>query len=330
MNPLSRCLLLVILIVGPAGSAMAQAYPTRPIRVITSVGAGGTADLFLRVLGEELHIRLGQPVIVEPRPGGNFNIAGQACADAPPDGYTICMMAGETFAFNKYLYKKLSYDAAKDFAPITNMFFITTALVVNASLNVKSLDELAGLAKAKPRTLAYVTPNLPHRVFFERFNAEHQFNLVGVPFKGGADAVNGVLSGSTPIAFFGLASFLPLLRDGKVIGLAVDSVERSPLAPDIRTLGQLGFPANLSRVYYGLAAPAATPKSVIDRLYSEIAAITSDSEFRRKHLIERALVPVANTPEQFRSFLEQDRILIRKDRERSRLAAAVARPKWLA
>lgn len=264
------------------------------------------------MLGEELHKWLGQPVIVEPRPGGNFNIAGQACADAPADGYTICMMAGETFAFNKFLYKKLAYDAAKDFAPITNMFFITTALVANASLNVKSLDDLAALAKAKPHTLAYVTPNLPHRVFFERFNAAHQIDLVGVPFKGGADAVNGVLSGSTPVAFFGLASFLPLLRDGKVIGLAVDSVERSPLAPDIPTLGQLGFPPNLSRVYYGLAAPAATPKSIIDRLYREIAAIMNVPEFRQKHLVERALVPVVNTPEQFGVLLEQDRILSEK------------------
>lgn len=307
-----RFVLLSVLAAAAASPASAQSYPTRPIRVITSVGVGGTADLFLRVLAEELHKRLGQPVIVEPRPGGNFNIAGQACADAPPDGYTICMMAGETFAFNKYLYKKLAYDAAKDFAPITNLFFITTALVVNSSLNVKSLDELAALAKAKPKTLAYVTPNLPHRVFFERFNAAHQIDLVGVPFKGGADAVNGILSGATPVAFFGLASFLPLLRDGKVIGLAVDGVERSPLAPDIPTLGQLGFPPTLSRIYYGLAAPAATPRPIIHRLHAEIAAIMSNPELQQKQLISKALVPVANTPDEFAAFLAQDRILAEK------------------
>lgn len=312
MKTALRFVLLPALAVAVASPAAAQTYPTRPIRVITAVSAGGTADLFLRTLGEELHKRLGQPFIVEPRPGGHYNIAGQACADAPPDGYTICMFAGETFAFNKFLYKKLGYDPAKDFAPITNMFFLTTALVVNASLNVRSLDELAALAKARPKTLAYVTPNLPHRVFFERFNAAHGIDLVGVPFKGGADALNGVLSGSTPVAFFGLASFLPLLRDGKVIGLAVDSAERSPLAPDIPTLGQLGYPPTLARIYYGLAAPAATPKPMIAKLHAEITAIMSDPEFRRKHLIEKALVPVANSPEEFAAFLEQDRILSEK------------------
>jgi tripartite-type tricarboxylate transporter receptor subunit TctC len=197
----------------------AQDYPTRPIRVITSVGPGGTADIFLRLLGEELNKRLGQPIVVEPRPGGNFNIGGRACMEAPPDGYTVCMLSGETLASNQFIFKSIPYDPEKDFAPITNFFFTTTALVVNASLKVRNLSELAALAKAKPKTLSYFAPSVPQRLFFERFNREHGTDLVSIPFKGGAEAVSGILSGSTPIGFFGLASFLPYLRAGTMNGI---------------------------------------------------------------------------------------------------------------
>jgi len=287
---------------------VAQDYPIRPIRVITAVGPGGTADTFLRVLGEELHRRLGQPFVVEPRPGGNFIIGGRACAEAPADGYTICMLSGETLAYNRFLYKSLPYDPEKDFAPITNFFFITTALVVNASLNVKTLDELAAAAKAKPKTLSFFAPSIPQRLFFERFNREHGTDLIGVPFRGGADAVSGILSGSTPVAFFGLASFLPHLRDGKMNGLLVDSTVRSPLMPDIPTRGELGFRDNFTRVYYGLVAPAAMPKPMIDRLREQIAQIASEPAFRKRHLIDRALEPIIDTPTEFARFLQADRV----------------------
>ena len=116
-------------------NCIAQEYPARPIRVITNVGSGGTADIFIRALGEELHRRWREPLIVDPRPGGNFIIAGRACAESPPDGYTVCLLSGETLNYNQFLYKRLPYDPQKDFAPITNLFFNTQALVVNAALN---------------------------------------------------------------------------------------------------------------------------------------------------------------------------------------------------
>ena len=116
----------------------ADAYPSRPIRVITAVGPGGTADIFLRTLGEELTRRWGQPIVVEPHPGGNFVIGGRACAEAPADGHTLCMLSGETLAYNMFLFKSLPYDPEKNFVPITNLFFTTTAVVVNAGLNVKT------------------------------------------------------------------------------------------------------------------------------------------------------------------------------------------------
>ena len=227
MMTLSVRILSLLAAFALSAPALAQSYPTRPIRVITVNGPGGTADIFLRALSQEFQKRTGQPFVVEPRPGGNFTLGARGCAEAPPDGYTICMLNNEALAYNEFLYKKIPYDPAKDFAPITNLLFFTTALVVNASLNVKTLDELAALVKAKPKTLAYVAPSMHQRLFFDRFNKERGIDLVGVPFKGGGDAIAGILSGSTPVAFFGLASFLPYLKDRTMVALAVDSDNRS-------------------------------------------------------------------------------------------------------
>jgi tripartite-type tricarboxylate transporter receptor subunit TctC len=306
---MERLLVYLLLLAAGIVPAAAEEYPTRPIRIITGVGPGGTADIFLRVLGEELNRRWGQPIVVEPRPGGNFVIGGRACAEAPADGYTLCMLSGETLAYNMFIFKTLPYNPEKDFVPITNFFFTTTAVVVNATLNVKTLDELAALAKAKPKTLAYVAPSIPQRVFFEKFNRDRGTDLVGIPFRGGAEAVAGVLSGSTPIAFFGLASFLPHLRDGKMNGLLIDATARSPLVPDIATLAEVGYRDNLTRVYYGLVAPAAVPRSIVHRVRNAIADIMSMPVFRQRNLIDRALEPIANTPEEFAGFLRQDRLI---------------------
>ena len=303
-----KCLALFIAALASATPLAAQSYPNRPVKVILNVGPGGTGDIFIRTIGEELHKRWGQPIVVENRPGGGFIVAGRACAEAPPDGYTICVLTGETLVYNQFLYKKLPYDTQKDFAPITNFFFNTQALVVNASLNVKSLDELAALAKAKPKTLAYVAPSVPLRTYFERFNRERGTDLVGVPFRGGAEAVNGILSGVTPIAFFGLANFLSYLRAGTMVGLAVDGAKRSPLFPDIPTLAEHGYHGNLTRVYFGLVAPAATPPPIIARLHQDFAGIANEPEFRKRHLIDRALEPIFDTPEEFARFLKQDSV----------------------
>lgn len=304
----AACALLLVVSNMPTPSN-AQNYPTRPIRVITVNGPGGTADIFLRALGQEWQKRTGQPLVVEPRPGGNFTLGARACAEAPKDGYTICMLNNEALSYNQFLYKRIPYDPDKDFAPITNLIFFTTALVVNSSLDVKTLNELAVKAKANPKTLAYVAPSMHQRLFFDRFNKQHGIDIVGVPFRGGGDAVAGILSGATPVAFFGLASFLPYLRDGKMTGLAVDSDGRSPLVPSVPTMTELGYRENLSRVYYGLVAPTGTPRSAIDKLQSEVAAIMREPEFRRKLLVDRALEPVADAPEAFAEFLRKDRIV---------------------
>jgi tripartite-type tricarboxylate transporter receptor subunit TctC len=290
-----------------AAPVAAQDYPRRPVRMIVAVGAGGTGDVFARVLGDELYKRWGQPVVIENRPGAQSNIGARACAEAPPDGYTLCIMPGEPLAYNQHLFKKLPFDPVKDFQPVTNLFFNFQALVVNAKLNVKTVDELVALSKAKAGTLSYTAPSLPLMLYLEKLKRERGADWVGIPFKGGGETTNAILSGSTPIAFLGMQNFISHLRAGTMNGLAVDGAKRSPLFPDIPTLAELGYRGNLTRVYFALLAPAGTPKAIVDKIYADVASIGSDPGFRQKQMIERAIEPVFNTPEEFARFLVEDR-----------------------
>jgi tripartite-type tricarboxylate transporter receptor subunit TctC len=304
-----RVLLLALAWASCVMPASAQDYPTRPVRAIVAVGAGGTGDVFTRVLGEELYRRWGQPIVVENRAGGASNIGARACADAPPDGYTICILPGEPLAYNQFLYRKLTFDPSRDFEPIINLFFNTQALVVNAALKVTTVDELVALSKVKAATLSYTAPSLPLSLYLEKLKRERGADWVSIPFRGGGDTTNAVLSGSTPIAFLGLQNFISHLQAGTMTGLAVDGAQRSPLFPNIPTLAELGYRGNLTRVYFGLVAPAGTPKAIIDKIREDVARIGNEPAFRQKQFIDRALEPILNTPEEFARFLVEDRAM---------------------
>ncbi len=311
MKALNRAtaLLTVSIALAAATSVVAQDYPKRPVKAIVAVGAGGTGDVFARVLGDELAKRWGQPLVIENRVGAQSNIGARACAEAPPDGYTLCIMPGEPLAYNQHLFKKLPFDPAKDFQPITNLFFNFQALVVNANLNVKTVDELVALSKAKAGTLSYTAPSLPLTLYLEKLKRERGADWVGIPFKGGGETTNAILSGSTPIAFLGLQNFISHLRAGTMTGLAVDGAKRSPLFPDIPTLAELGYRGNLTRVYFALIAPAGTPKAIVDKIHDDVTRIGSDPAFRQKQMIDRAIEPVFNTPDEFARFLIEDRAM---------------------
>lgn len=293
------------------GEAHAQAYPTKPIRVITANSAGGTSDVFVRALGEELQKRLGQPIVVENRSGGGMNIAGRACAEAPNDGYNICILPNEVLTLNEFTFKSIPYNPAKDFDAITNCFINTQVLVVSSALNVNSLSELAALSKAKPGTLSYSVLAIPMQITFENWKKTTGADIVSVPSRGGGDMVTGLLTGTTPVAIVGLPNFIPHIRSGAVKALAVDSEDRSPLFPDVPTLKELGLP-NLAPVYFGFVAPAGTPRDVIRKLHDAIVAIGTDPVFRQKRLIDIGIVPVFDTPEQFGEYLKAQRITGKK------------------
>jgi tripartite-type tricarboxylate transporter receptor subunit TctC len=286
--------------------ADAQAYPSKPIRVITANSAGGTSDIFVRALGDELQKRLGQPIIVENRSGGGMNIAGRACAEAPNDGYNICILPNEVLTLNEFIFKSIPYNAEKDFEPITNAFINTQVMVVSSALNVTTLDELATLSKARPGTLSYSALAIPMQITVDNWKKKTGADIVFVPVRGGSDMVTGLLTGTVPVSIVGLPNFIPYIRDGTVKAIAVDSDERSPLFPDVPTLRELGFP-NFAPVYFGFVAPAGTPRDVIMRLHDEIVAIGNEPNFRQKRLIDIGIVPIFDTPEHFAGYLKVQR-----------------------
>jgi tripartite-type tricarboxylate transporter receptor subunit TctC len=302
-----RVLTLLLVLVAEAGRlANAQDFPQKPVRAITALSAGGTSDIFMRVLGDQFQKRTGQPIVVENRPGGALNIGGQACADAPPDGYTICLLPVETLAYNQFLFKKLAYDA-NAFIPITNVFFVTAVLIVNSSLGVRSLEDLAAVSKAKPGTLSYMSPAVPLAFFMETWRQQSGADLVRVPYKGGADAANAIMAGSTPIAFSGLANFVPHVRSGTMTALAVDTDKRSPLLPDVPTLREIGYTGPLTQAYFGLVAPAGTPAAIVAKLREIVVAIASDPAFAEKNMLSLGLIPILDTPEEFGRYLKDNR-----------------------
>jgi len=291
-----------------ASAASAQSFPTRPVKLMTDVGTGGTYDIFARALGEELNKKWGQAIVVEPHAGGNGVIGSRACAEANPDGYTFCVLSNQGLVNSEFLYKNIPYTLAS-FSPVMNLFYNTQVIVANASLGVRSLDELAALARANPGTLNYVAPGIFQRLFFDNFNKKHGTDLVGIPFKGGGDALTGVLSGAIPIAFIGGANFAPYVQEGKMVALAVDAPVRSPLFPGTPTLAEAGITEGVTRTYLALVMPANTPQPIIAKLHADVAAIMNDPAFRKRQLIDRGLEPVVDTPEQFAQFLQKDRAL---------------------
>jgi tripartite-type tricarboxylate transporter receptor subunit TctC len=286
--------------------AAAQSYPSKPVRVLTANSAGGTSDIFVRAMGDELQKRWGQPVIIENRPGGGMNIAGRACAEAPNDGSTICILPGEVLVLNQFTYKSIPYDPEKAFEPITNAFINTQVVVVSSKLGVSSFEALAKLSKDKPGTLAYTALSIPMQIMIEQWKRKTGADIVFVPARGGGDIVTGLLTGTTPVAIVGLPNFISHIRNGTVTALAVDSDKRSHLFPDVPTLTELGF-HSLAPVYFGFVAPAGTPRPIIEKLHADISQIGNDREFRQKRLIDIGIEPVFDTPEQFAQYLKRQR-----------------------
>ena len=301
--------LLILALVAAAGPAPAQDYPTRPIKALTTNSAGGISDVFMRALGDELLKRWGQPIVVENRPGGMQNVGARACAEAPPDGYTICILNAEPIAYNQFLLKSMPFDPEKGLQPVTNLYHLIQTLVVNSQLGVNTIDELIALSKAKPGTLNYLTASVPLALYMETLKTERGADWVRVPFKGGGEAVNAVLSGSTPIALIGEGNVIGQIRAGTMTPLVMLNNIRSPNFPAVPTLAETGYTGPPSRGWYGLFTPAGTAKPIVDKLAKEVAAILDDPAFRARHLSARSLVPAANTPEEFAAEIRKDRAL---------------------
>src|SRR5947207_776366 len=290
-----------------APPAAAQDYPTRPVRIVFPLAAGGGGDVFTRGLADELQRAWHQPVVVENRPGGGQNIGARACVEATPDGYTICVMSGEPAVYNQFLFKSIPYDPEKDLQPITNLFFNTLAVVINPETKVKTFAEMVAMAKQQPGKLSYATFSFPATYFMDKLNKTEGIDIVKVPYRGGGEVVNALLGGTTPIAVLALSNMVAQLQSGRITPLAVVANARSPLFPDVPTLEQArpgaGFPAS----WFGLFTQAAVPRPIVEKISAEIDRIMADPAFRKRMYTDRAVEPALERLDGFARFIRAER-----------------------
>ncbi len=292
-----------------AGAAAADDYPSRPIRVITNTSAGGLSDIFARAVGEEIRKDWGQPLIVDNRPGGSQNVGARACSDATHDGYTICILNADAIVYNQFLFKHIPFDPENGIVPVTNLYHLIQTLVINSSLGVKTVDELIALSKSKPGTLSYLTASPPLALYMERLKAEKGADWVRVPFRGGGEAVNSIMNGSSPIGLIGIGNVAGHLNAGTMTALAMLNNIRSPQFPKVPTLEETGYHGPASQSWYGLFVPPGTPRPIIDKLAAEFAKIVNTPAFLEKNLYPRGLVPAINSPDAFAAEIKKNRVV---------------------
>ncbi|HVP08461.1 MAG TPA: tripartite tricarboxylate transporter substrate binding protein [Burkholderiales bacterium] len=293
-----------------AGQALAQPYPSKPIRWLIPFSAGGPTDVLARAIAPKLGESLGVSVLVENRVGAGGSLAMDAVAKAAPDGYTIGMGHTGTQAINPHLYAKLPYDPLKDFAPITPVVSYVNVLVVNPSVPAKSVAELTAYAKANPDKVSFASGGngATNHLSGELLMALTGAPMVHVPYKGSAPALVDVIGGNATCMFDILVTSLPQIRAGKVRALAVTSSKRSPYAPEIPTMkeaGVAGYDEAGSDLWFGVFAPAGTPKAIVNRLHSEIVKALNAPEVAER-IRQQAYDPWTLTPEEFAAFLRTD------------------------
>jgi tripartite-type tricarboxylate transporter receptor subunit TctC len=298
-----------VALLAPVFGAAADDWPDRPIRVLTTTSPGGISDVFMRALAEKLGPKLGKPLVIENRPGGMQNVGARACQDSAPDGYTICIINADPMIYNQFLIKDMPFDPVHGLQPITKLFDLLHVLVVNSDLKVKNVDELVALSKARSGTLSYTTPGAPMVLFMETLKRERGADWVRVPFKGGGEAVNSILSGSTPIGLFGEGNVIGQIKAGTMTSLVMLNNIHSPNFPKVPTLKEIGYNGPPSRGWYGLFAPAGTPRPIVDRIAKEVAAIVADPDFAQKQLTDRSLVGATDTPDEFAKQIAEDRVV---------------------
>lgn len=299
MTPALVASALCAVAIGPV-AAQSSAWPSKQVRIVVPFPAGGTTDVVARILGQRLQEAWGQTVIVENKTGAGGNIGAVEVAKAANDGYTLLMASGSIVTVNPHIYAKMPFDAAKDFTPITNVAQGPMVIVVGPNVAAKNITELIALAKAKPGVLNFGSAGIGSQVHMagENFLYTAGIDVKHVPYKGESLALADVAGGSVEMVPGNLAAMLPFIKAGKVKALGVTSGERSPAAPDIPTVGESGLPGFVNVGWFGLLAPAGTPKEVIDKVQRDSAAILA-TEDTKQRLLAVGMTPVANNPTQF-------------------------------
>ena len=307
-----RCLAAAILTLAQFAPAYGQTWPSKPVRVIVPFPPGGTTDIVARLLGADLQRMWQQPVVIENRPGAGGNIGAELVAKSPNDGYTLLMGTVGTHSINAALFaqsgNKMPFDPVKDFVPITLAAGVPNVMVVNAKLPVNTVSEFIVYAKARPGQLNMASSGNGTSIHLtgELFKTVTGTYMLHLPYRGSAPALTDLLAGNTNVMFDNLPSALPHIKSGRLKALAVTSRERSPALPDVPTVEEAaslkGFDASS---WFGLFAPAGTPRSIVDKIQADVAKALATPELRERFLAQGAQ-PSGNTPDEFAAFIRAE------------------------
>ena len=300
-------MILLLPLLGGAGPAFAQAFPSKPVKLVIPFPPGGPLDLAGRAIGQKLQDAWGQPVVIENRPGAGGNIGADAVAKAAPDGYTLVMGALSTHAVNPHLFAKMPYDALKDFAPVTLVAVTPNVLVLNPAVPASNVRELIALAKASPGKLSFASGSngSAGHLAGELFKTLAGIDIVHVPYKGGAPAMQDLLGGQVQFMFDNLANSTAQLKAGKLKAFAVTTARRSAFAPELPTMAEAGVPGFDISTWYGILAPANTPPDIVKKLNAEIVRILASDDMRDK-LKAQGAESSPTSPEEFAAFIRAE------------------------
>jgi tripartite-type tricarboxylate transporter receptor subunit TctC len=298
--------LFFVLFAAASLGAGAADYPNRPVRFIVPYAPGGGVDIVARLIAPKLSQSLGEPLVIDNRGGAGGNIGTALGAKAEPDGYTI-VMAAAAFAINASLYRKLPFDPEKDFVPVSLIAATPNILAVHPSVPAKSVEELIRLAKAKPHALNYASAGngTTSHLAAELFKTMADVDIVHVPYKGTSPAVTAMLSGESQVMFAPALALVGHIKANKLRALAITSTQRSPAFPDLPTVAEAGVPGFEARQWYGVVAPAGTPKEIVARLSGEIAKIVQTPELK-KHFLNEGSEPIGSSPEEFGRYIHAE------------------------
>lgn len=287
-----------------AASAASAQYPSKPVRIVVPFPPGGGVDIVARAVGEKLAPRLGQPIVIENKPGAGTTIGGEAVAKSAPDGYTLLLGPIGSQAIVLLTYKNIPYDIRRDFAPVTRIARGTIVLVVSPNSRANSVKELVALAKARPGHLTFASSGTGALIHLsgEMFKQAADIDMTHVPYKGSTQILPDLLDGRIDMALDSLPAYLPHIRSGKVRALAVASTRRSPLMPDLPTIAEAGVPGVFAETDYALYAPAATPKDIVGLLNREMQAVLQAADLQAK-LAAQGIEIAGSTPEALRAEL---------------------------
>lgn len=306
MSLISRSLL--VLLAGVA-VAHAQTYPSKPSRIVVGFTAGGPSDIVARIVAQQLTERLGQSYVVENRAGATGTIGAELVAKAPPDGYMLYLASQTTHAVAPYMYAKIGYDPLKDFATVARVVHNPLLMVVNPAFPVTSIKELITLAKARPGQINFATGGIgssPH-MSMELFKSTTKIDMVPVHYKGDGAAIIDVIGGQVPMLTSSMSALMPYVKSGKMRGVATTGLKRSPVAPEFPTIAESGLPGFEVITWFGILAPAATPRDIINKLNTEIVAAVGQPNVREQ-LTKMGFEIVPNTPEQYGTFLREENV----------------------